>query len=76
MHRIETSFQFYFPALISGGRYTIDKEVDQRINSKMVTELEIDKVSHLDWGVYTCKAENSMGNHEAAVVLKGDHNIT
>ena len=42
----------------------------------MVTELEIDKVSHLDWGVYTCKAENSMGNHEAAVVLKGDHNIT
>eukprot|EP00090_Calanus_glacialis_P035887 TRINITY_DN61203_c0_g1_i1.p1 TRINITY_DN61203_c0_g1~~TRINITY_DN61203_c0_g1_i1.p1 ORF type:complete len:423 (-),score=59.82 TRINITY_DN61203_c0_g1_i1:108-1376(-) len=57
-------------ALISGGRYTVDNEVDPTLNSKMVTELEIDKVSHLDWGVYTCKAENRIGNHEAAVVLK------
>ena len=52
-------------------RYTIDKEVDPTRDSKMVTELEIDKVSHLDWGVYTCKAENRIGTHEAAVVLKG-----
>jgi len=57
-------------ALLSGGRYTVDNEVDPSHNSKMVTELEIDDVSHLDWGVYTCKAENMIGNHEAAVVLK------
>ena len=59
-------------ALLSGGRYTVDNEVDPTHNSKMVTELEIDNVSHLDWGVYTCKAENRIGNHEAAVVLKGE----
>jgi len=54
----------------AGGRYTLDREVDPMLNSKMVTELEIDNVSHLDWGVYTCKAENRIGDHEAAVVLK------
>ena len=60
-----------FAALESGERFTIDNEIGD-LNSKMVTELEIEKVSQADWGVYICKAENSIGNHESAVVLKGN----
>ena len=28
------------------------------------------QVSHTDWGVYTCRANNSMGEGEAMVVVK------
>ena len=28
-----------------------------------------------DWGVYKCKAINKIGNHEAAIVLKGKMNF-
>ena len=33
--------------------------------------LEVETVSHLDWGVYTCQAINQVGKNEAGVVLKG-----
>ena len=33
-----------------------------------------DQVSHTDWGVYTCRANNSMGEGEAMVVVKSKIN--
>ena len=32
------------------------------------------QVSHTDWGVYTCRANNSMGEGEAMVVVKSKLN--
>ena len=40
------------------------------------TFLVVRAASQSDWGVYTCRADNNIANNEAAVVLKGDKNIS
>ena len=40
-------------------------------DSEERTFLEVGEATHSDWGVYTCRASNTIANSEAAVVLKG-----
>ena len=40
----------------------------------MIMLMMMIQVSHTDWGVYTCRANNSMGEGEAMVVVKSKLN--
>ena len=68
--------------LSPGEKYTVDNaQSAQGLDNNMQSVLEIKQVmmmmlmmmiqvSHTDWGVYTCRANNSMGEGEAMVVVK------
>ena len=71
---------------MSSDKYLVDSNTDADTGGKMETFLNIrevlDKgamqtfltdyceVSHTDWGVYRCRARNTMGMGEAIVMLK------
>ena len=44
-------------------------------DSEERTFLEVREATHSDWGVYTCRATNTIANNEAAVVLKGNKDV-
>ena len=44
------------------------------IMTMMMMLMMMIQVSHTDWGVYTCRANNSMGEGEAMVVVKSKLN--
>ena len=72
--------------LSPGEKYTVDNaQSAQGLDNNMQSVLEIKQVilmmmmmmmitttqvTHTDWGVYTCRANNSMGEGEAMVVVK------
>ena len=63
-------------AELRGGRYQVEVLESKENRDEVRAFLEVETVSHLDWGVYTCQAINQLGNSEAAVVLKGNIIIT
>ena len=50
------------------------KQVMMMIMMMMLMSMMMIQVSHTDWGVYTCRANNSMGEGEAMVVVKSKLN--
>lgn len=63
-------FHCFLPEL-RGGRYQVEVVQSGEDRDQMTAFLEVETVSHLDWGVYTCQAINQVGKNEAGVVLKG-----